>query len=113
MTDIYIDRKLSESLHSIGVEKDSMLFCDGADLFDGLNGSDLVVGEHDGDQDGIRTDSLLQLVEFYNTVLIHIQVGDLKTAFLQILAGMKDSVMLDLACDDVFSFGSVGFSGSF
>ena len=96
VTVIYIDRKLSESLHCIGMEQDAMLFCDLTDLFDGLNGSDLIVGKHDGNQDGIRTDSLLQLVQFYNTVLIYIQIGDLKTAFLQILAGMKDRVMLDL-----------------
>ena len=60
-----------------------------------------VVGEHDGNQDGIRADSLLQLVEFYNTVLIHIQVGDLKPRFSR-SRGMKNGMMLDLA-DDVFS----------
>ena len=77
---IYIDRHLSESLHRIGMEQNSVLFGNLADLFDGLNGSDLVVGKHHRDQDGIRADGLLQLIQLYNTVLIHIQVGDLKTA---------------------------------
>ena len=56
---VYIDRHMGISLNRIRMENDPVLFCDLSDLFDRLNGSDLVVSKHNGDQDGIRTDSFL------------------------------------------------------
>ena len=56
---VYIDRHMGISLNRIRMENDPVLFCDLSNLFDRLNSSDLVVSEHNGNQDGIRTDSFL------------------------------------------------------
>ena len=96
------------------MEKDSVLFGDGSDFLDRLDGTDLVVCKHNGDQDGLRCDGFLKLIQLHNTVLIYIHVCDLGSAlFLQILAGMKDCMMLDLGGDDVISFGFICFKSGF
>ena len=110
---IDINRHLSESLNCIGMEQNAVFFCNFTDLFDGLNGSDLVVGKHHRDQDGVRADGFFQFIQLDNTVFIHIQVGNLKALFLQPLAGMQNGMMLNLAGDDVFSFALISFCSSF
>ena len=82
-----------------------------ADLLDRLNSSDLIIGKHDGDQDGIRTDGLFQLIQLYHAVLIHRQVGYLKAMLLQPFAGMQDRMMLDLRSNDVLSLALVRLCG--
>ena len=48
------------------------------------------------------------------TILINIQICDLcSTFFFQILAGMQDSMMLNLSCDNVISLGFICFISSF
>ena len=48
-----VDRNLADSLHGVGVEEDALLVADLADLANGLQDADFVVGGHDGDQDGL------------------------------------------------------------
>ena len=103
---IYIDRHLAISLHCIGVEQNAVFLCDLTDLFDRLNGSDLIVCKHNRDQDRIRTDCFLQFIKLYDTIFIYIKVSDLIAALLQIFTGMQNCMMLDLCGDDVFSFCS-------
>ena len=86
------------------MEQNAVFLCDLTDLFDRLNGSDLIVCKHNGDQDRIRTNCFFQFIHFYDTVFIHTDVSDLKTTFFQIFCGMQDRMMLDLGRDDVFSF---------
>ena len=47
---IYIERQLSGGLHGVAMEQDVCSGGDTANLFDGLNGAELVVGMHDADQ---------------------------------------------------------------
>ena len=56
---IHIDRNVAEGLNRIGVEDDSVLFCDLTDFLHRFNRSDFVIGKHDGDQDGSRANRLL------------------------------------------------------
>ena len=104
---IHIDRLMAECLNRVCVEDDPVLMGDLTDLPDRLDRSDLVVGEHHRDQDRIRADRFLQLVDGNGAVLVYREVGDLIAALLEILTGVKDRVVLDLCCDDVFSFGRV------
>ena len=53
---------MSICLYGIGVKQNAMLLCDLANLFDRLDGSDLVVCKHNGNENGSRADSLLQLI---------------------------------------------------
>ena len=81
-----------------------MFFCNSTDLFDWLQSADFIVCCHYRDQDGLRCDSLLQLIQIYNTIFIHIQICDLCTLFFQPFTGMQDGMMLDFGCDDMVSF---------
>ena len=102
---IYIDRDLAECLNSICMEQDSMLMCDLSDLFQRLKSTNLIVCSHNRDQDGLRCDGFLKFIQVNETVLIHIQICDLRTAlFFKVFAGMKDCMMLDLCCDDMVTF---------
>ena len=102
---IYIDGNMAICLDRVGVKQDSMFLRDLPDLFYRLNGTDLIVGKHDGDQDGVRPDGLFQFLDLHGPVFIHIQIGDLKAPFLfQILAGVKHRVVLNLAGNNVSPF---------
>ena len=90
-----------------------MLFGDGSDFLDRLDGTDLVVCKHNGDQDGLWCDRFLQFIKADDTVLIYIEVCDLCASFFEVFTCMKDRMMLDLGCDDVVSFGFVCFKSSF
>ena len=61
-------------------------------------------------RDGIRPDSLLKLIQLDHSIFIHIQICDLVSPFLQVLAGVKDGVVFNLGGYDVFSFISIGLS---
>ena len=110
---VNIDRQLTVCLNRIGMEQNAVFLCDLTDLFDRLNGSDLIVCKHNGDQDRIRTNCFFQFIHFYDTVFIHTDVSDLKTTFFQIFCGMQDRMMLDLGRDDVFSFALISFCRCF
>ena len=55
---VHVDRNMAKCLYRIRVEENAMLFGDLSDLCHRLNGSDLVVCKHDGDENGIRADRL-------------------------------------------------------
>ena len=100
---VHVDGELSIGLHRIRMEQDPMLLRDPADLLYRLDGSDLVIGKHDGNENGIRTDGPLQLVQLQDAVLVHAHICDLKSSFLQIFAGVKHRVMLNGGGDDMLS----------
>ena len=81
-----------------------MLMCDGTNLLDRFDGSDLIVCKHHGDQNGIRADRLLDILRRNQTVCIYVQISHFIALLLQISAGMQDGMMLDLGRDDMFSF---------
>ena len=72
-----------------------------ADLADGLEHADLVVGGHDGDQDGLVVDGPLQVFEIDEAVGLHRQVGDAVAVLLQALAGVQHGLVLGDLGDDV------------
>ena len=111
---IYIDRDLSECLNSVCMEQDSMLTCNLSDLFQRLKSTDLVIGCHNRNQDGLRCDRFLKLIQIDETVLINIKICDLRSAlFLQILAGMENGMMLYFCCNDMVPFIFVCLKGCF
>ena len=110
---IHIDGNLCIRLYRIGMKQYAVLFCNLTDLGDGLDGTDLVVGKHHADQNGIGTNGCFQLVQADQSVSVHIQIGDLKASLLQILTGMENGMMLDLRGNNMFSLGCISFCGGF
>ena len=66
MIDVVVDdveRHLADRLHRVGVEQHAALVAQRADLADRLQHANLVVGGHDGDQNGLVVHGALQVVE--------------------------------------------------
>ena len=99
---------MAEGLHRVGVEGDARLVGGRRQLANRLDGADLVVGEHDGGQDGVRADGRLEVLNAHESVLVHGKIGHLEALALQRLAGVKHRVVLDGARDDVAPLGGVG-----
>ncbi len=57
-------------MHGVGVEIDIGLFRDAADFFERLNGAELVVGVHDGDEVSFRADGAPQFFEINQSLAI-------------------------------------------
>ena len=105
---VHVDGLMAEGLHRVGVEGDARLVGGRRQLANRLDGADLVVGEHDGGQDGVRADGRLEVLNAHESVLVHGKIGHLEALALQRLAGVKHRVVLDGARDDVAPLGGVG-----
>ena len=105
---VHVDGLMAEGLHRVGVEDDARLVGGRRQLANRLDGADLVVGEHDGGQDGVRADGRLEVLNAHESVLVHGKIGHLEALALQRLAGVKHRVVLDGARDDVAPLGGVG-----
>ena len=82
--------QFADRLHGIRVKWNIVFLCYLAYLFKRLDGAVLVVDVHDGDEGCGITDCLTELFNVNPSVPIHGEVGYLKTALLQILAGMQN-----------------------
>ena len=85
------------------MEKYSMFMCNLSDFFDWLNTSDLIVCKHYADQNCIRTDRCFNSFRTDNTILIYIQISHFISSLLEIFSCMKDCMMFNLCCNDMFS----------
>ena len=74
---------------------------DRADLGDGLDRADLVVGGHDGDERGFGRNGLFHVGGAHLAVFVYGQVGHLEALALELLTGVQDGVVLDRAGNDV------------
>ena len=92
---------LAHGLHGVGVEDDALLVADLADLADGLQDADFVVGGHDGDEDGLVVDGALQVFDIDEAVSLYRQIGDAIAVLFEALAGVEDGLVLGDLGDDV------------
>src|SRR5208282_6045252 len=60
---LYVDRNLANGLHAVRGEENAVFLGDFADLGDGIDDANLVVGVHDGDQNGGRANGGFQLIQ--------------------------------------------------
>ena len=96
-----VDVQMADGLNGVGVEGHARFFTDGADLRDGQDGADLVVGVHGGDKTGVGTDGVLYLLGGDVVSLPDVQIGDFKALFFQLRQGVQHGVMLKSGGDDV------------
>src|SRR5262249_25724518 len=95
----------AEPLHCVGVEEQAVASANCAQLGDRLDRSDFVIGGHNRNQDGVRSNRLFQGINQHQTGSIYRQVGSFKTfLFCQIFDAVKDGVVLDGGCDNVPAF---------
>ena len=98
---LHVNIHVAHALGGIRVEQHPFLAGDFADLLQRVDGPDLVVGRHQGHQDGLVGDGVGQLIEVNRAVLVHRQEGHLEPPLLQHVAGVQNRLVLDLAGDDV------------
>ena len=92
---------MARRLHRVRVEDNTLFAADRADLRDGLDGADLVVGVHDRHKAGILADSAAHLLGRDDAVFMDVQQRDLVAVFLQLLERMQHRVMLKFGRNDV------------
>ena len=96
-----IDVEMTGGLHGVGMEQDAFFLADSADLRNGQDGADLVVGVHGGDQAGVGADGVRYLLGGDGADGAHRQQLDLKAFLFQLFQGVENGVMLKGGGDDV------------
>ena len=90
-----------------------MLLCDRTDFFQRLDGSDLIVGSHNRNQNGIRTDGSFQLVQFHFTIFVYSDISYFISVFFKPLCRMQDCMMFNRCCNNMLSFICISFRSCF
>ena len=98
---LHVDVQVPGGLHRVRVEQHALFVAHPADLRDGQNGADLVVGVHDGHQTGVLPDGVRHLLRRDGTGAAHVQQRDLEALFFQLLQGVQHRVVLEGGGDDV------------
>ena len=78
-----------------------VLLGDLGDIGDGFDGADLVVGQHDADENGLGGDGLLHRGWVHQAVLIHVQGGHPVIQEAQGAQGVEHGFVFDVGGDDV------------
>ena len=105
---VHLDGDLADGLGAVAVHQDAAAVGDFGDLRDGLNAADLVIGVHDGDEDGFGSDGLLDLPGVNHAVLVDRQVGGATALAFQVAADFGHGRMLDRRRDDVVALVTMG-----
>ena len=100
---LHVDRHVADRLHRVRVELRADRMRQLCNLADRLNGADLIVRRHDGDERSVLGKLALQLLEVDMALLVHIQIGDAVAFLLERLAGVEHRVMLDLGGDQMLA----------
>lgn len=87
------------------MEENFILSANLSNFFDGLYDSDLVVNHNDRDDDGVRSNSLLELLQINQTIGLYGQISHIEAQFLQVAAAVKHALVVDLRSDNMFFAG--------
>ena len=98
---LHVDVQMAHGLHGVGVEQDALFMADRADLRDGQDGADFVVGVHDGHQAGVRPDGVRHLLGGDGADGANRQQFHLEALFFQLLQGVENGVVFKSGGDDV------------
>ena len=79
----HINRQMPGRLHRVGMEGYALRPAYLPDFRNGLDGTDLVVGVHNGNKAGVLPDGICHLGRKYPSVFMNIQQLDLKAGLFQ------------------------------
>ena len=97
----YIHRDRPHRLHGIGVEPDFMRVRHGGQLFDGLNGADLVVGHHNADQRRVGANGRFHIFGVDIALAVRLDIAHFKADAFQHGHAVQNGMMLKCAGDQV------------
>src|SRR5690554_917775 len=72
-----------------------------------VNGADLVVDVHDGDQNAVLAQRILNLLRMNYAFLVRIQIGNFKTFTLQLAHGVQHGFVFDFGGNQVLALAAV------
>ena len=96
-----VERNFSGGLNGIGVEIDVALRGEFSDLRERLNGAEFVVGVHDGDKSGVRTNRFFDLVDGDDAIAADGEIGDSNAFFFEGLASVQNGFVFNIGGNDV------------
>src|SRR5690242_10605928 len=105
----HIHGNLAHRLGGVRVEDDAALMTQLADLGPRLQHANLIVGGHDGHQNGLVVHGALKVFEVYQAVFLNREVGDTIAIFFQALAGVEHGLVLGDSGDDVIALLAIHF----
>jgi hypothetical protein len=103
---IDFDGNFCRSLYSVNMEEHAGLCGNLSNFFDWLQHSDFIVGQHDGNQPGIRPQGTAHFVRINQAPAVHGNVSDFSANILKMFTGVKYGVMLYLRGNDVIPDGA-------
>ena len=93
---LHIHGYMADGLHRVRVERDAPLAAECADGPDGLDGADLVVGEHDGHERRVLPDGRSHVLDADDAVFVHIQQRHVKAFPAELIECMQHRMVLKL-----------------
>lgn len=99
-----INGQVPAGLYGIRMKDDTVLAGDRGDFLNRLDGSDLVVGMHDGHEDCFPANRLAQLIRINQAVAVHGKVGNREATPFQELAGVENRVVFDRRGNEMAAF---------
>ena len=91
----YINGDIAHGLYRVGVKEHTFFVANLTDFGNGLDGSDFIVGVHDGDKGGIFPDRGGYILHPDKSLWGDWKLGDFKSLFAQGIHRVKDCVMLE------------------
>jgi hypothetical protein len=98
-------REFAGGLYAIGVEESAGRAGDGGKGFEVLDGANLIVGMHDGDEDGFGAEGLAEGIRRDDAAGVGGQVGDVNAGGIEFSAGGENGGVLNVGGDDVLAGG--------
>ncbi len=95
---------MTKCLNSIGMKQNVMRVGNFCKLFNGLYGSNFIIGKHDRCHNGIRANRFFKSFNIDDAIAINGHIGYLKAFVFKSLAGMKNGMMLNGTGDNMLSF---------
>ena len=107
---LHVDGHLADALGGVAVKQHAAFLGELADLPDGMQGADLVVGVHQRNEDGVVAEGVLDVVDVDPAVPIDRQIRHLRGArTFEGLAGVEHRLVLGHRGNDVLAFVRVEF----
>ena len=92
---------MADRLHRIRVKRDAPLAAERADGLNGLERTDLVVGEHDRHERRVVTDGRRHVLDADDAVFVHIQQRHIKALPAQLVKRVQHRMVLKFRGDEV------------
>lgn len=97
----------THGLGGVRMEENLVFSANLRDFLNWLHHTNLVVDVNNRTSKGVGSDCRSQLIEINETILLDLEIGDIKTLVFQVTARVKHTFVLNLRSDKMLLFASV------